>query len=98
MEKMFRQGLWETRRLLMRYLSNNGLFSLAVLAAAVALMPAAARANVLVNPGFETPSAAGGDVFATTANSGWNGFNAAFITASTKRTGLQSLKTFGAPG
>src|SRR3954454_14491761 len=58
----------------------------------------AAASAALTTPGFETPDASAGDVFATGANSGWNGFNAAFITTGTKRSGNQSLKTFGAPG
>jgi hypothetical protein len=58
-----------------------------------------ASANVLVNPGFEVPDASGGDVYATTGNSGWLGFGpGAFITRTTARSGLQSFKTFGAPG
>jgi len=57
-----------------------------------------AAVNVLANPGFEVPDASGGDVFMTAGNSSWNGFNAAFATTGTKRTGNQSGKTFGAPG
>jgi len=61
-------------------------------------LASAAASAALTNPGFETPDASAGDVFATGANSGWNGFNAAFITTGTKRSGNQSLKAFGAPG
>jgi len=66
--------------------------------AAILGLAASTASAALTNPGFESPDASGGDVFATSGNSGWFGFNAAFITASTKRSGLQSLKTFGAPG
>src|SRR5689334_5555715 len=66
--------------------------------AAMIGLAAASASAALTNPGFETPDASAGDVFATVGNSGWNGFNAAFITTTTKHTGNQSLKTFGAPG
>jgi hypothetical protein len=57
-----------------------------------------AAINMLANPGFEQPDASAGDQFATTGNSGWNGFNAAYITTGVKETGNQGLKTFGSPG
>jgi hypothetical protein len=61
--------------------------------------PSAARAaNVLANPGFETPSAAAGDVGIAPGSSSWNGFNGAFITAATQHTGAQAGKAFGNPG
>jgi len=46
----------------------------------------------LLNPGFESPDASGGDVPGT-AN--WNSFNNVFTTAATFRSGTQALKTFG---
>jgi hypothetical protein len=58
-----------------------------------------ARGNVLVNPGFEAPDASAGDQYAVGGPTvGWAGFNGAFITATTKETGLQSFKAFGNPG
>src|SRR4051794_29600021 len=70
----------------------------AVMAATLFMGAATARANVLLNPGFETPSAAAGDVGVAPGTSSWNGFNGAFITAATQRTGAQSGKAFGNPG
>ncbi len=46
----------------------------------------------LLNPGFESPDASGGDVPGT-AN--WSSFNNVFTTAATFRSGTQALKTFG---
>ncbi len=51
--------------------------------------PAAAQ---LLNPGFESPDASGGDVAGT---ADWNSFNFVFTTAAISRSGSQSLKTFG---
>ena len=68
-------------------------------ACAVAMLGAtSAWGNLLVNPGFEAPDASAGDQYAITGSSGWNGFNGAYITATTKETGLQSFKAFGSPG
>jgi hypothetical protein len=72
--------------------------TLGLAAAAVIGLAASSALAALANPGFESPDASAGDIFATSANSGWFGFNAAFITRSTHHNGLQSLKTFGAPG
>lgn len=64
----------------------------------VASTTSEAALNLLVNPGFETPSAAGGDV--TTPGSGWSGWNnwvapySAYITAAVAHSGAQSGKTF----
>jgi len=50
-------------------------------------------ANVLLNPGFESPDASGGDVAGSTS---WNAFNAAFTTISVPpHSGTQTLKVFG---
>jgi hypothetical protein len=46
----------------------------------------------LLNPGFESPDASGGDVGGT-AN--WASFNFVFTTAAVAHSGSQSLKTFG---
>jgi hypothetical protein len=47
---------------------------------------------VLLNPGFESPDASGGDVPGT-AN--WDTFNQVYTTATTSHSGSQCLKTFG---
>ena len=46
----------------------------------------------LLNPSFEFPSAASGDVLGTTD---WGTFNQAYTTTTVARGGTQSLKTFG---
>jgi len=52
-----------------------------------------ASANVLTNPGFESPSAAAGDVY---ASANWNAFNDAYTTKNiTPNSGTQALKVFG---
>jgi hypothetical protein len=48
--------------------------------------------NALMNPGFESPDASGGDVFGT---ADWFGFNDHFTTAAVSRSGSQALKIFG---
>ena len=58
---------------------------------AVSLFCGTARA-ALINPGFETDNASGGDVAPTT---GWSGFNANFTSSAFARSGTQSLKVFG---
>jgi len=66
---------------------------------AIAMLAAApVWGNVLVNPGFESPDASAGDQYALVGTSGWNGFNGAYITQTTKESGLQSFKAFGSPG
>src|SRR5436190_11325202 len=62
------------------------------------LWAASSHANVLANPGFEAPDASAGDQYAVVGTSGWNGFNGAYITQTTKESGLQSFKAFGSPG
>jgi hypothetical protein len=65
----------------------------AIGAAALFVVSTSARANVLLNPGFESPDASGGDVPGT-AN--WNSFNFTFTTASVPaHSGTQTLKVFG---
>jgi hypothetical protein len=52
-----------------------------------------ASANVLLNPGFESPNASGGDVYGST---NWGAFNDAWTTANvTPHSGSQALKVFG---
>jgi hypothetical protein len=46
----------------------------------------------LLNPGFESPSASGGDVPGT---SNWGTFNFVFTTSAVAHSGSQSVKTFG---
>jgi len=68
------------------------------IAAIAMLATAPAFGNVLVNGGFESPDATGGDQYAIVGTSGWTGFNGAYITQTTKESGLQSFKAFGNPG
>lgn len=58
----------------------------------VLLFGAGMASAQLLNPGFESPSAAGGDVY---GSANWNVFNQAFTTAAFARSGSQSLKTYG---
>jgi hypothetical protein len=86
-------ALWDKGDVIMR----NILRSFAGLAAATLLLAAGTRAhaaiNLLTNPGFESPNASSGDVYAST---GWNGFNDVYTHASaTAHTGSQVLKIFG---
>ncbi|WP_425399161.1 PEP-CTERM sorting domain-containing protein [Aeoliella sp.] len=70
----------------------TGTFVLACIA-----MCGIAHANLLVNPGFETPSTAPGVEYP--GATGWSQFNAAFTVNSavvTPNSGDQSLKVFGA--
>ena len=54
-----------------------------------------AVANVLANPGFESPNASGGDVYGSTS---WNAFNDAYTTTHvTPNSGTQALKVSGMP-
>jgi hypothetical protein len=69
-------------------------------AAVLSLLLLGTAGNVsaqLLNPGFESPDASGGDVPCT---ADWNCFNNVFTTAAVFRSGSQSVKTFGpfAPG
>ncbi|UCE02214.1 MAG: T9SS type A sorting domain-containing protein [Candidatus Latescibacterota bacterium] len=48
--------------------------------------------NLLMNAGFESPDASGGDVYGT---ADWFGFNDHFTTAVVSRSGSQALKIFG---
>ena len=62
-------------------------------AAALVFAPAAAHAaNLLVNPGFENPVLAGGDVPGAI---GWNAFGAAFTIKVAPHSGDNAFKTFG---
>jgi len=84
-----------------RGIYRSGIVQCGVVAVALllAVAPRAAHAaNVLANPGFETPSAAAGDVAITPGATSWNGFGGAFITTSTHNGGAQAGKAFGNPG
>lgn len=67
----------------------------ACLAAALTLLLAGVAGDAsaqLLNPGFESPDASGGDVPGT---DNWDVFNNVYTTATMSRTGTQCLKTFG---
>lgn len=63
----------------------------AVVAVLLVGMVSGAAANLL-NPSFESPSAAGGDVY---GSDNWSSFGYTYTTAAIARTGSQALKTFG---
>jgi hypothetical protein len=72
-------------------------FSLTIVMGLALGLAGPAHANLIDNPGFETPDASGGDV---TGGPGapWNGFNVESIRATTaaqSRSGDQSFKVFG---
>ena len=72
--------------------TNRGLGSLAAVLAVLLVGIAGGASAALLNPGFESPNAAGGDVYGT---DNWNCFNFVYTTAAVAHSGLQSLKTFG---
>ena len=67
------------------------------LAAVLSIGMAGDASAQLLNPGFESPDASGGDV---PGSDSWNSFNFFFTTAAVAHSGTQSAKTFGpfAPG
>jgi hypothetical protein len=72
---------------------RNFIASAAVAFSALFLLGMAGPASAqLLNPGFESPDASGGDVPGT---QDWITFNNVFTTAGAFRSGTQSLKTFG---
>jgi len=58
----------------------------------VLLFGASMASAQLLNPGFESPNASGGDVY---GSANWNVFNQAFTTAAFAHSGSQCLKTYG---
>lgn len=63
-----------------------------IVAVAALLFVAGTASAALLNPGFESPDASGGDQPGT-AN--WDSFNFVFTTAAVSHSGTQALKTFG---
>ena len=71
----------------------NGVLGCGLALAALLSFGAVSSASAqLVNGGFESPDASGGDV---AGSDGWNSFNFVFTTAAIAHSGTQSLKTFG---
>lgn len=64
-----------------------------VLVLSIVLLGGSIAPGALLNPGFESPDASGGDQYAST---NWFGFNDAYTTVNvTPNSGLQALKIFG---
>ena len=72
--------------------TNRGLGSLAAVLTVLLVGIAGGASAALLNPSFESPSAASGDVYGT---DNWNSFGYTYTTAAVAHSGLQSLKTFG---